>query len=43
LQRLSREIRNFCFRSGLRYALYTTDRNFHDFFLNAAIGLGLVH
>jgi uncharacterized protein (DUF58 family) len=43
LQRLSREIRNFCFRSGLRYALYTTDRNFHDFFLSAATGLGLVH
>jgi uncharacterized protein (DUF58 family) len=43
LQRLSREIRNFCFRSGLRYALYTTDCNFHDFFLRAATGLGLVH
>jgi uncharacterized protein (DUF58 family) len=42
LQRLSREIRNFCFRRGLRYALYTTDRNFHDFFLHAATGLGLV-
>jgi uncharacterized protein (DUF58 family) len=43
LQRLSGEIRNLCFRSGLRYALYTTDRNFHDFFLSAATGLGLVH
>jgi uncharacterized protein (DUF58 family) len=43
LLRLSREIRNFCFRSGLRYALYTTDRSFHDFFLQAATGLGLVH
>ena len=43
LQRLSREIRNFCLRSGLRYALYTTDLNFHDFFLHAATGLGLVH
>jgi len=43
LQRLSREIRNFCFRSGLRYALHTTDHNFHDFFLSAATGLGLVH
>jgi uncharacterized protein (DUF58 family) len=42
LQRLSREIRNFCLRSGLRYALYTTDRNFHDFFLSAATELGLV-
>jgi uncharacterized protein (DUF58 family) len=43
LLRLSRETRNFCFRSGLRYALYTTDRSFHDFFLQAATGLGLVH
>jgi hypothetical protein len=43
LQRLSREIRNFCFRRGLRYALYTTDQDFHDFFLKAATGLGLVH
>jgi uncharacterized protein (DUF58 family) len=43
LQRLSREIRNFCFRRGLRYALYTTDRSFHDFFLNAVTELGLVH
>ncbi len=43
LLRLSREIRNFCFRRGLRYALYTTDRNFHDFFLHAATDLGLVH
>jgi len=43
LQRLSREIRNVCFRSGLRYALYSTDRNFHDFFLGAATSLGLVH
>jgi len=43
LQRLSNEIRNFCLRRGLRYALYTTDRDFHDFFLRAAAGLGLVH
>jgi uncharacterized protein (DUF58 family) len=43
LQRLSLEIRNFCFRSGLRYALYTTNQSFHDFFLSAATGLGLVH
>ena len=40
---LAREIRDFCFRSGLRYALYTTDRSFHDFFLHAATDLGLVH
>jgi len=43
LLRLSREIRNFCFRRGLRYMLYTTERNFHDVFLQAAAGLGLVH
>ena len=43
LRRLSREIRNFCLRSGLRYALHTTNQNFHDFFLSAATGLGLVH
>ena len=43
LQRLSGEIRNFCFRRGLRYVLYTTDRDFHEFFLHAATDLGLVH
>ncbi|HKV53204.1 MAG TPA: DUF58 domain-containing protein [Candidatus Binataceae bacterium] len=43
LLRLSSQIRRFCFRSGLRYALYTTDLNFHDFFLHAATSLGLVH
>jgi uncharacterized protein (DUF58 family) len=43
LMRLSREIRNFCFRHGLRYALYTTEQDFHEFFLHAATGLGLVH
>jgi uncharacterized protein (DUF58 family) len=43
LLRFSREINNFCLRSGLRYALYTTDKNFHQFFLHAATNLGLVH
>ena len=43
LLRLSGEIRSFCFRSGLRYALYQTDHGFHDFFLHAATQLGLVH
>jgi uncharacterized protein (DUF58 family) len=43
LQRFSLEVRNFCFKSGLRYALHTTDRDFHEFFLGAATGLGLVH
>jgi uncharacterized protein (DUF58 family) len=43
LTRLSQEIQRLCFRSGLRYALYTTDRGFHDFFLHAATQLGLMH
>ena len=43
LMRLAHEIRFFCSRSGLHYALYTTDREFHDFFVHAAASLGLVH
>jgi uncharacterized protein (DUF58 family) len=43
LMRLAREIKVFCSRTGLNYALYTTDRGFHDFFLHAAASLGLVH
>jgi hypothetical protein len=43
LMRLTSEIKRFCFRRGLRYALYTTDRGFHDFFLHAATELGLMH
>ena len=43
LMRLAHEIRFFCSRSGLHYALYTTDREFHDFFMHAASSLGLVH
>src|SRR5579863_2627436 len=43
LTRLAQEIKSFCFRRGLRYALYTTDRGFHDFFLHAATELGLMH
>jgi uncharacterized protein (DUF58 family) len=43
LLRFSREIHNFCLRHGLRYALYTTDNDFHQFFLHAATNLGLVH
>jgi len=43
LTRLAQEIKSFCFRRGLRYALYTTDRGFHDFFLHAATDLGLMH
>jgi uncharacterized protein (DUF58 family) len=43
LTRLAQEIKSFCYRRGLRYALYTTDRGFHDFFLHAATELGLMH
>jgi uncharacterized protein (DUF58 family) len=43
LVRLAQEIKRFCFRRGLRYSLYTTEQNFHDFFLHAATSLGLVH
>lgn len=43
LMRLAREIQVFCSRNGLHYALYVTDRGFHDFFLHAATDLGLVH
>ncbi|MBE3602739.1 DUF58 domain-containing protein [bacterium] len=43
LLRLSREIRVFCFRNGLHYALYTTDANFQEFFLRAASEFGLAH
>lgn len=41
--RLSREIKTFCLRNGLHYTLYTTDRNFHDFFLRAIADFGLRH
>ncbi len=43
LLRLSREIRVFCFRNGLHYALYTTNASFQDFFLRAASEFGLAH
>ena len=43
LLRLSRELRVFCFRHGLKYTLYTTENDFHSFFLRAAADLGLVH
>jgi uncharacterized protein (DUF58 family) len=41
LHRLAREIKTFCLRHGLHYTLYTTDRNFHDFFLRAIADFGL--
>ncbi len=43
LLRLSREIRALCLQRGLRYTLYTTERNFSDFFIRAVTELGLVH
>jgi uncharacterized protein (DUF58 family) len=43
LQRLTREIRSFCLKRGLHYALYVTDREFQSFFLRAATDLGLAH
>jgi hypothetical protein len=43
LLRLAREIRTFCQQSGLHYALYTTDRDFEQFFLRAVTELGLAH
>jgi hypothetical protein len=43
LMRLSREIRAMCLQRGLRYTLYTTERNFQDFLVRAVTELGLVH
>jgi uncharacterized protein (DUF58 family) len=43
LMRQSREIRAMCLQRGLRYTLYTTDRNFQDYFIRAVTELGLVH
>ncbi len=43
LLRLSREIKAFCFKLGQHYTLYTTNLDFHDYFLRAVSDLGLVH
>ncbi|MGH7916349.1 MAG: DUF58 domain-containing protein [Candidatus Binataceae bacterium] len=43
LLRLAHEIRFFCFRNGLHYALYNTSQAFQDFFPRATRDLGLVH
>jgi uncharacterized protein (DUF58 family) len=43
LMRLSRELRQFCHKRGMHYALYTTDQDFQPFFLRAAADLGLAH
>jgi hypothetical protein len=42
LMRLSREIRVYCLKRGMHYALYVTDQDFHQFFLKAVADLGLV-
>ena len=43
LMRLAREIRAFCLKRGMHYALYTTDQDFAQFFLKAVANLGLAH
>ncbi len=43
LLRLSREIKAFCLKRGMHYAMFTTDLNFQDFFVRAATDLGLAH
>jgi hypothetical protein len=42
LVRLSRDLKAFCLKRGMHYALNTTDQNFHEFFLKAVADLGLV-
>ena len=42
LMRLSREIRAYCLKRGMHYALYVTDQDFDQFFLKAVADLGLV-
>lgn len=41
--RLTREIKSFCLKRGLHYALYTTDHDFQQFFIRAVRDLGLAH
>jgi len=41
--RLTREIKSFCLKRGLHYALYTTDQDFQQFFVRAVRDLGLAH
>ena len=43
LQRLTREIKSFCLKRGLHYALHITDQEFPAFFLRAVRDLGLAH
>lgn len=41
--RLTREIKSYCTKRGMHYALYTTDADFQQFFLRAVRDLGLAH
>ena len=43
MNRLTREIKSFCLKRGLHYALYTTDNDFQQFFVRATRDLGLAH
>lgn len=43
MERLSHDIKTFCLKRGMHYALYTTDHEFQPFFLRAVSDLGLVH
>jgi uncharacterized protein (DUF58 family) len=43
LARFSRELKAFCLRHGLRYALYVTSEPFTTFFMRAVTDLGLAH
>ncbi|HEY6417867.1 MAG TPA: DUF58 domain-containing protein [Candidatus Binataceae bacterium] len=43
MERLTREIKQFCLKRGLHYALYTTDQDFQRFFIRAVTDLGLAH
>jgi uncharacterized protein (DUF58 family) len=41
--RLTRQLKSFCLKRGLHYALYTTDQDFQQFFVRATRDLGLAH
>ncbi|HZC45511.1 MAG TPA: hypothetical protein VE243_03485, partial [Candidatus Acidoferrum sp.] len=41
--RLTREIKSFCLKRGMHYALYATDQDFQQFFVRATRELGLAH
>lgn len=43
MMRLTQELKTFCLKRGLHYALYLTNQNFQEFFLRAVSDLGLAH